>query len=108
MPAMTVEQIVTNILINHVDEHVRSIRTAVGGWRRLCRVERPAGVPSAGPSLIHRSPHQGFRASGTASPLRLASTEHSRWHQGARRSDRRRVRGRQSWPGREALCRSRV
>ena len=31
MPAMTVEQIVTNILINHVDEHVRSIRTAVGG-----------------------------------------------------------------------------
>lgn len=31
MPAMSVEQIVTNILINHVDEHVRSIRTAVGG-----------------------------------------------------------------------------
>jgi len=31
MPAMTVEQIVTNILINHVDEHFRSIRTAVGG-----------------------------------------------------------------------------
>jgi hypothetical protein len=31
MPAMTVEQIVTNILINHVDEHVRSIRAAVGG-----------------------------------------------------------------------------
>jgi uncharacterized damage-inducible protein DinB len=31
MPAMTVEQIVTNILINHVDEHYRSIRTTVGG-----------------------------------------------------------------------------
>ena len=31
MPAMTVEQIVTNILINHVDEHVRNIRTAVSG-----------------------------------------------------------------------------
>ena len=31
MPAMSVEQIVTNILINHVDEHVRNIRTAVGG-----------------------------------------------------------------------------
>jgi Mycothiol maleylpyruvate isomerase N-terminal domain len=30
MPAMSVEQIVTNILINHVDEHVRNIRTAVG------------------------------------------------------------------------------
>jgi uncharacterized damage-inducible protein DinB len=31
MPPMTVEQIVTNILINHVDEHYRSIRTTVGG-----------------------------------------------------------------------------
>jgi hypothetical protein len=31
MPAMTVEQIVSNILINHVDDHYRSIRTAVGG-----------------------------------------------------------------------------
>jgi hypothetical protein len=31
MPPMSVEQIVTNILINHVDEHVRSIRAAVGG-----------------------------------------------------------------------------
>ena len=31
MPAMTVEQIVTNILINHVDEHYKSIRAAVGG-----------------------------------------------------------------------------
>ena len=31
MPAMTVEQIVTNILINHVDEHLGSIRTTVGG-----------------------------------------------------------------------------
>ena len=31
MPSMTVEQIVTNILINHVDEHVRSIRATVGG-----------------------------------------------------------------------------
>ena len=31
MPAMTVEQIVTNILINHVDEHYRSIRDTVGG-----------------------------------------------------------------------------
>ena len=31
MPAMTVEQIVTNILINHVDEHYKSIRTTVGG-----------------------------------------------------------------------------
>jgi len=31
MPAMSVEQIVTNILINHVDEHVRNIRTAVSG-----------------------------------------------------------------------------
>ena len=30
MPAMSVEQIVTNILINHVDEHVRNIRTAIG------------------------------------------------------------------------------
>jgi len=30
MPAMSVEQIVTNILINHVDEHVRNIKTAVG------------------------------------------------------------------------------
>ena len=30
VPPMTVEQIVTNILINHVDEHVRNIRTAVG------------------------------------------------------------------------------
>jgi hypothetical protein len=30
-PPMTVEQIVTNILINHVDEHYRSIRAAVGG-----------------------------------------------------------------------------
>jgi len=30
MPAMTVEQIVTNILINHVDEHVKNIRSAVG------------------------------------------------------------------------------
>ena len=29
MPAMTVEQIVTNILINHVDEHMKSIRAAV-------------------------------------------------------------------------------
>jgi hypothetical protein len=31
VPAMTVEQIVTNILINHVDEHVRSIRATAGG-----------------------------------------------------------------------------
>jgi uncharacterized damage-inducible protein DinB len=31
IPPMTVEQIVTNILINHVDEHYRSIRTTVGG-----------------------------------------------------------------------------
>src|SRR5262249_55438305 len=30
MPAMTVEQIVTGILINHVDDHVRNIRAAVG------------------------------------------------------------------------------
>ena len=30
MPAMSVEQIVTNILINHVDEHVKNIRSAVG------------------------------------------------------------------------------
>jgi hypothetical protein len=30
MPAMTVEQVVTNILINHVDEHVKNIRAAVG------------------------------------------------------------------------------
>jgi hypothetical protein len=31
VPPMSVEQIITNILINHVDEHVRSIRAAVGG-----------------------------------------------------------------------------
>ena len=31
VPPMSVEQIVTNILINHVDEHVRSIRATVGG-----------------------------------------------------------------------------
>jgi len=31
MPAMTVEQIVTNILINHVDEHYKSICSTVGG-----------------------------------------------------------------------------
>ena len=31
MPAMTVEQIVTNILINHVDDHFGSIRKTVGG-----------------------------------------------------------------------------
>jgi len=30
MPAMTVEQIVTNILINHVDDHFGSIRKTVG------------------------------------------------------------------------------
>jgi hypothetical protein len=30
LPAMSVEQIVTNILINHVDEHVKNIRGAVG------------------------------------------------------------------------------
>jgi hypothetical protein len=29
MPAMTVEQIITNILINHVDEHIASIRKTV-------------------------------------------------------------------------------
>ena len=29
MPAMSVEQIVTNILINHVDEHVRNIRATI-------------------------------------------------------------------------------
>ena len=29
MPAMSVEQIVTNILINHVDEHVRNIKAVV-------------------------------------------------------------------------------
>lgn len=31
MPAMTVEQIVTNILINHVDDHFGSIRKTVAG-----------------------------------------------------------------------------
>jgi hypothetical protein len=31
MPPMSVEQIVTNILINHVDDHVGSIRKTVGG-----------------------------------------------------------------------------
>ena len=31
MPAMTVEQIVTNILINHVDEHVKNIKAVIGG-----------------------------------------------------------------------------
>ena len=31
MPAMSVEQIVTGILINHVDDHMKSIRAAVGG-----------------------------------------------------------------------------
>ena len=31
MPAMTVEQIVTNILINHVDDHMGSIRKTVSG-----------------------------------------------------------------------------
>ena len=31
VPAMTVEQIVTNILINHVDDHVGSIRKTVAG-----------------------------------------------------------------------------
>jgi hypothetical protein len=31
MPPMSVEQIITGILINHVDEHVSSIRTTVGG-----------------------------------------------------------------------------
>jgi Mycothiol maleylpyruvate isomerase N-terminal domain len=30
MPPMTVEQIVTNILINHVDDHVGNIKAAVG------------------------------------------------------------------------------
>jgi uncharacterized damage-inducible protein DinB len=30
MPAMSVEQIITGILINHVDEHISSIRMAVG------------------------------------------------------------------------------
>jgi hypothetical protein len=30
MPPMSVEQIITGILINHVDEHISSIRTAVG------------------------------------------------------------------------------
>jgi len=30
MPPMSVEQIVRAILINHVDEHYRSIRAAVG------------------------------------------------------------------------------
>jgi hypothetical protein len=31
MPAMSVEQIVTGILINHVEDHFRSIRAALGG-----------------------------------------------------------------------------
>jgi hypothetical protein len=31
MPAMNVEQIVNDILINHIDEHMRSIRATVGG-----------------------------------------------------------------------------
>ena len=31
MRAMSVEQIVTNILINHVDEHVKNIKAVVGG-----------------------------------------------------------------------------
>jgi uncharacterized damage-inducible protein DinB len=31
MPSMTVEQIVTNILINHIDEHYESIRTTLAG-----------------------------------------------------------------------------
>ena len=31
MPAMTAEQIVTNILINHIDDHFGSIRKTVGG-----------------------------------------------------------------------------
>jgi hypothetical protein len=31
MPAMTVEQIVTGILINHIDDHFKSIHSAVGG-----------------------------------------------------------------------------
>ena len=30
MPAMSVEQIVTNILINHIDDHVGSIRKSLG------------------------------------------------------------------------------
>jgi hypothetical protein len=30
MPPMSVEQIITGILINHVDEHISSIRVAVG------------------------------------------------------------------------------
>src|SRR5262249_27454 len=31
MPAMSVEQVVTRILINHVDEHLGSIRKTIGG-----------------------------------------------------------------------------
>ena len=31
MPAMTAEQVVTRILINHVDEHLGSIRKTIGG-----------------------------------------------------------------------------
>src|SRR5262245_45178735 len=31
MPAMTVEQIITNILINHVVDHIGSIKKTVGG-----------------------------------------------------------------------------
>jgi uncharacterized protein (TIGR03083 family) len=31
MPPMTAEQIVTNILIHHIDDHFRSIRATVGG-----------------------------------------------------------------------------
>ena len=31
MPAMTAEQVVAGILINHIDEHVASIRATVGG-----------------------------------------------------------------------------
>lgn len=30
MPAMTVEQIVTNILVNHIDDHFGSIRKTIG------------------------------------------------------------------------------
>jgi hypothetical protein len=30
MPAMTVEQVITNILINHIDDHFGSIRKAIG------------------------------------------------------------------------------
>jgi len=49
MPPMTVEKVITNALVGHIDEHVESIRKIDDGQRR----QRPETVGERGHERVH-------------------------------------------------------